>query len=96
MAFIHCHHCNWGQDDFWSESYNPIKGLRYLEELLFVKDLDAEYLPEDGEFESMTYREYILKELKNSMSRINNMRFRTHEEWGDSKCLRCGRTLCID
>lgn len=25
MAFIHCHECNWGQDDFWDKRYNPIR-----------------------------------------------------------------------
>ena len=24
MAFLHCHSCDWGQDDFWDKSYNPI------------------------------------------------------------------------
>jgi hypothetical protein len=26
-AYVYCRNCNWSQDDFWSESYNP---LRYL------------------------------------------------------------------
>jgi hypothetical protein len=26
MAYIHCHNCNWQQDDFWSVGgYNPIR-----------------------------------------------------------------------
>jgi hypothetical protein len=23
MAYLHCHACNWEQDDFWSKAYNP-------------------------------------------------------------------------
>lgn len=23
MAYLHCHSCDWSQDDFWSFSYNP-------------------------------------------------------------------------
>jgi len=25
MAYVHCHHCNWEQDDFWSWGYNPLR-----------------------------------------------------------------------
>ena len=24
MAYLHCHACDWSQDDFWSIAYNPI------------------------------------------------------------------------
>jgi len=24
MAYLHCHSCDWSQDDFWCRSYNPI------------------------------------------------------------------------
>lgn len=24
MAYLHCHSCEWSQDDFWSLRYNPI------------------------------------------------------------------------
>ncbi len=24
MAYLHCHSCDWSQDDFWSKRYNPI------------------------------------------------------------------------
>lgn len=24
MAYLHCHSCDWAQDDFWSWRYNPI------------------------------------------------------------------------
>jgi len=27
MAFVHCHGCNWEQDDFWDWGYNPIRCL---------------------------------------------------------------------
>lgn len=26
MAYVHCHNCDWSQDDFWSfKGYNPIR-----------------------------------------------------------------------
>lgn len=24
MSYVHCDNCDWGQDDFYSKSYNPI------------------------------------------------------------------------
>ena len=24
MAYLHCHNCDWAQDDFWTWRYNPI------------------------------------------------------------------------
>jgi hypothetical protein len=24
MAYLHCHSCDWSQDDFWSKHYNPL------------------------------------------------------------------------
>jgi len=28
MAYLHCHSCDWSQDDFWSKRYNPLTKLR--------------------------------------------------------------------
>lgn len=25
MSYVHCHNCNWEQDDFWGWGYNPLK-----------------------------------------------------------------------
>jgi hypothetical protein len=42
MAFVHCHgkgrneKCDWGQDDFWSLSYNPVQ--------FFFKNMFLQYL----------------------------------------------------
>ncbi|MFW6001851.1 MAG: hypothetical protein ACOCQD_00765 [archaeon] len=27
MAYLHCHTCDWEQDDFWDKRYNPITKL---------------------------------------------------------------------
>lgn len=24
MAYLHCHSCDWSQDDFWTKTYNPL------------------------------------------------------------------------
>jgi len=27
MAYLHCHSCEWSQDDFWTKRYNPLSLL---------------------------------------------------------------------
>lgn len=28
MAFLHCHNCDWSQDDFWEPNgYNPLENV---------------------------------------------------------------------
>ena len=28
MAYLHCHSCDWSQDDFWDKYYNPLTKIR--------------------------------------------------------------------
>ena len=38
MSFLHCHNCNWSQDDFWDpKGYNPFRHdlIQYLTDSLF-------------------------------------------------------------
>ena len=86
--YLHCHKCGWEQDDFWSESYNPIKSLDFWEEDLFSPEIDKKW-HDSG----MTLREVILKELYNTMLCINKMKFRTKQEYEnaqDKSCPVCG------
>lgn len=39
MTFIYCKECEWGQDDFWNEQYNPFDSLMYWKEIL-IKSLE--------------------------------------------------------
>ena len=42
MSFVSCTKCDWCQDDFWSENYNPIKSqMEYLSGLI-EKAIDKE------------------------------------------------------
>lgn len=42
MAYLHCHNCDWEQDDFWDlEYYNPIRCLRDEEQDLVFGSLEA-------------------------------------------------------
>jgi len=96
--FLHCHNCEWEQDDFWSEGYNPIDGLKHLKELIF-KNLDDVYLEADGPQPALTYREYIVNELYNTLVRVANMKWQTYEDYkkNSNVCPMCGSSaLDID
>lgn len=34
MSFVYCQNCDWQQDDFWSESYNPFNAGDLVDEFL--------------------------------------------------------------
>ena len=93
--FLHCHNCLWEQDDFWSETYNPIYCLSHLKELLF-QNLDEIYIQRDGYRPALTYREYIIKELESALSKVAGMKWKIYAEHNNDPCPRCGSVLCID
>ena len=43
MAYLHCHSCEWQQDDFWNNVYNPIRYLLNWEDDLLTKNLDEQW-----------------------------------------------------
>ena len=103
MAYLHCHHCHWSQDDFWSESYNPITFMEhnYTEKLL-RGDLSRVFeIQTDVPFTSkvfmskITTREFIAREMERKARNIRDMVYRTMEEFKEKnperKCPNCGK-----
>jgi len=106
MAYLHCHTCKWGQDDFWEpEGYNPLQESRVkdLREHLFQDKVrfDANFFKETGvpmstddEGHYCTGREYVAWELERRARNIREMDVRTYEEWKEVKdnwkCPKCG------
>lgn len=90
--FLYCHNCNWEQDDFWDENYNP---LRYL--LSWEKDLlDFEKLDNEICYNNKTYREAIIESLYKVAEDIKDMKFLKYEEGKKYKCPKCDNYLYID
>lgn len=112
MAYIHCHKCGWSQDDYWTESYNPITFLEknYTKELLTadldeVVEMDQWWIEEQGIHveegnKGPTRRELIAWELERHARTIRHMIYRTADERKEknpeNKCPKCGGGLCID
>jgi len=44
MAYLHCHNCDWAQDDFYSvDGYNPPSSLKSLNKTLCEENLDEQF-----------------------------------------------------
>jgi len=101
MAYAHCHKCNWSQDDFWDEGYNPIRYLlNWEEDLLDFGKLDepftddAQFIKERG---NLSRREVIAQELEKHAETIRKMKILTNEEANTAMCPNCGEErVCID
>lgn len=104
MAYLHCHTegCEFSQDDFWSEDYNPITFMeKNSKDELLTYDLDAKvkfdqyWLDENGYSDGITRRELIAWEMERKAQRIRNMKYRTFEEYKEKNpegiCPKCGK-----
>ena len=86
MAYVHCHSCDWEQDDFYSEKgYNPANYCRtWMPYLCGPDDIDTNFSSDPSfldEFGQMTMREVIAREFSNYAKRILEMKWITSESW---------------
>jgi len=79
--FLYCRNCRWQQDDYWSDSYNPIKSLKDWESNLFVEDLDGKFHKEMG---NATWREVISDSIFSAVKSILSMKYRTRDEYKEN------------
>lgn len=107
MSYLHCHDCDWEQDDFYYENgYNPAGYLKSWNNFLCGKDsdriddqfsTDSNFVRENG---PITTREGIAREYEKFAERIRNMKWITWEQWQaepNKVCPGCGsRNLDID
>ena len=93
MAYLHCHNCDFSQDDFYSvDGYNPPDYLKTWNKYLCEEKLD------------ITQREVIAREYEKYARGIRSMKWVTWESfkeaWIDGKwplCPKCGKNdLDID
>ena len=80
MAYLHCHNCDWSQDDFWDKSYNPFAFLEYAwGSQLLEKNLDERFPGES--MDKRTWREVLVQEAEWAVSKVKEMKYRTMEEF---------------
>jgi hypothetical protein len=87
MSYVHCHNCDWSQDDFYHEGYNPAKYLMSWNDFLFGKrhdridkqfSDDSNFVKENG---PITAREVLARQYEEFAGRIRTMRWITHEDF---------------
>jgi len=105
MAYLHCHSCDWSQDDFYDDNYNPAKYLLTWNKYLVSNDIDkpfsndALFIKENG---NISTREVLAKEYESFAKRIRTMKWITYQQWKDEKeenkrCPKCNsKNLDID
>ena len=106
MAYLHCHDCDWQQDDFWSAQYNPIRSLLDYEQDLLGDNLDEIAIHSQdtavcyGEREGdVSRREMIARACEQAASLIRGMAVPTEEQFDRESfvCPQCkGTNLDID
>ncbi len=98
--YLHCHNCDWSQDDFWDKSYNPIRYLLDWEENLLEK-FDEDF-PGELDTKGMTYGDVIAREVDRAAITIRSMMWYTYEDWkkdkaaGTAKCPNCSSSEHFD
>jgi hypothetical protein len=100
--YLHCHNCDWSQDDFYHEDYNPTVYLEEWNKYLFGEGKhkldkpftdDAGFLRRNG---NITMREVIAREYEKYAKSIRQMRWITFEDFENEKevnkvCPKCGK-----
>lgn len=102
MSYLHCHNCNWSQDDFWHETYNPVTFLEknYKKDIL-TGDLDRVLEMDNFRWDKylwhkkMLNRDFIADEMESMARKLRRMVYRTKQEYlelnPEQKCPNCGK-----
>lgn len=104
MAYLHCNNCDFSQDDFWSESYNPMKSVLDWENNLLNQDIEEPFSSDswfNETYGNPSRREMLAREFEKQARRIRQMKYRTFEEYKQMNperiCPNCGeKQLDID
>jgi len=99
MSYLHCHSCDWSQDDFYSvKGYNPAYYLKDWMEMLCSNDVDKQFSNDSGfikEYGPISRREVIAQNFEKFANRIREMKWVTYEQWEKDKesavCPQCGK-----
>jgi len=92
---LQCHNCGWTQDDFWSEEYNPIRGLLNYENILVdVNRLDELMPPTEGQ-PKVTRRQLVLHAMRLATQRVEEMTYPVRPGKEGATCPKCQGRLIL-
>jgi len=106
MAYLHCHDCDWSQDDFWSEDgWSPEVSMKndweytfrdkiYMDENFFEEAGLQDKMHKDDEGCWISGQDLLAFELRRCARKVEEMAVRTYEEWKKVRstfvCPECG------
>jgi len=95
--YLRCPTCEWSQDDYWDDHYNPITCVTdWLDDLLH-RDLD-EMIPADGPHTpAVSVRELLARAFEHEAAAIRQMKYWTREDAkaNEFRCPVCGG-FCLE
>lgn len=102
MSYVHCHTCNWEQDDFWGRRYNPIRFFLKSELPNYIMPRMIDFDPKPYSY-GRVFSWYVLWRLVVKWCRrVATQKWWTYNSWqkarkaGKGGCPKCGSGLCID
>ena len=94
MAYLHCHDCDWSQDDFWdpdggwspeksmeSDWSNAFKNKIYMDRYFFEDAGLTDKMQEDEGGAWIHGQDLLAWELRRCARKVENMAVRTYEDW---------------
>lgn len=97
--YLHCHNCDWQQDDFYHDGYNPAKYLMDWNEMLLSDSIDEQFSTDSNfvkERGPISKREVLAQEYESYAKRIREMKWITYEQWKKEENKRCPKCGSID
>ena len=106
MAYLHCHNCNWEQDDFYTKNYNVLTNI--LDDLKWtakprIMKFDIQTVEDMVEFMFIPIIHkggkvfswnWLLVEIERDIRSFFIMKWRTMKKWNEVKdtanCPNCG------
>ena len=93
--FVHCNKCNWEQEDFFDDSFNPAKYLarEYNEVLFGLETNELKEITHSINNEIITKQENIARWYEHFGKRIREMKWTTEKQFysdNNKTCPKCG------
>ena len=106
MAYLHCHDCDWSQDDFYTKQYNPLTKIRddikwTIKPRILVFDTNEPKNMAKALWMPIFYKKgkvfswnWMLVEIERNIRSFFNMKWHTCEKWDKvrhkAECPKCG------
>lgn len=103
MSYVHCHGCNWSQDDFWSlRGYNPVRWFLKYDIPQYIRPRMINFDPPPHSYGRVFSWKVLGLRLWAWCRRMWTQHWWSRRSWiaaldrGEGGCPKCGHRLCED